>query len=361
VTSVEVVGRESSADDVSPEGLETAVRLVRSRGVTAQLVVVRDGVTLLDRAFGCRQDALFYPFSVSKAYVSVMVHRLVERGALDPDQPVAAYWPDFARHGKAVVTVRHVLRHRSGFTTAGAPLGEALALTHWDAMMRRLERTRLHWEPGAVPAYQYLAYGYVLGEVLRRVTGKELPALLHDEVLATLGVRDTYLGLPDEAWSRHVPVHPGAAGTASVTATINRRATRAAVVPSAGVSTTARDLATFYEALLSGPSLLSGATLAQATRPTSDGEIDRFTRMPVRWGEGFQLGGLRAAGAPSPMGATSSPRTFGHNGSDCCIGWADPDRGLVVAYFTDRLGPRRESMAHLTAVADAILSAVPAS
>jgi CubicO group peptidase (beta-lactamase class C family) len=328
-------------------------------------VVLRDGVTLVDRAFGCAPDALFFPFSVSKAFTTVLVHRLVERGALDPDEPVAASWPQFARHGKGDVTVRHVLRHRSGFATAGAPLGEALALTRWDAMTHRLERTRLRWAPGEVPAYQYLAYGFVLGEVLRRVTGRELPDLLHDEVLAPLGVRDTFLGLPDEAWPRHVPVHPGVAGTAVVTAFVNRRATRVAVVPSAGVSTTARDLGAFYQALLtgatpSGPPLLAAATLAQATRPTSDGEIDRVTRMPVRWGEGFQLGGPRTAPGPdSPMGALSSPRTFGHNGSDCCIGWADPDRGLVVAYLTDRLGPRGEAAAHLRGVADTLLSAVP--
>jgi CubicO group peptidase (beta-lactamase class C family) len=361
----EVVGSEVVAGDVRPEGLAAAVGLVRGRGARAQLVVLRDGVTLLDRCFGCAPDALFYPFSVSKAYTSVLVHRLAERGDLDLDQPVAASWPEFARRGKAAVTVRHVLRHRSGFATAGDPLGEALSITRWEVMIRRLERTALRWAPGEVPAYQYLAYGFVLGEVMRRVTGRELPDLLRDEVLAPLGVRDTFLGLPDAAWPRHVPVRPGAAGVVGVTRAVNRRATRAAVVPSAGVSTTARDLAAFYAALLTGrtpagPPLLAPATLAAALRPTSDGEVDRFTRMPVRWSEGFQLGGPRTApGPPSPMGSRSSPRSFGHNGSDCCIGWADPDRGLVVAYLTDRLGPRRAAMAHLTAVADAILDAVP--
>ncbi|HWB36520.1 MAG TPA: serine hydrolase domain-containing protein [Rugosimonospora sp.] len=359
-SGTEVVGREAAADGVAPEGLAAAARLVRARGARAQLVVLRDGVTVLDRAFGCAPDALFYPFSASKAYTSVLVHRLVERGALDPDEPVAATWPGFGRHGKGAVTVRHVLRHRSGFATAGAPLGEALSMTDWDRMVRRLELTRLRWPPGEVPAYRYLAYGFVLGEVLRRVTGRELPALLHDEVLAPLGVHDTFLGLPDEAWPRHVPVRPGAASAVVVTAAVNRRSTRAAVIPSAGVSTTARDLAAFYQALLSGGTLLRPETLARATRPTSDGEVDRFTRLPVRWSEGFQLGGPRTAGPPSPMGACSSPRAFGHNGSDCCIGWADPDRGLVVAYLTDRLGPLHAAMAHLTAVADAILDAAPA-
>ncbi len=361
-----MVGHEVAGSGVSADGLAAAVRLVRDRGTCAQLVVLRDGATVLDRAFGCAPDALFYPFSASKAYTSVLVHRLAERGVLDLDEPVAALWPRFARHGKGAVTVRQVLRHRSGFATAGDPLGEALSMTHWDRMVHRLEGTRLRWAPGEVPAYQYLAYGFVLGEVVRRVTGRELPELLRDEVLAPLGVHDTFLGLPEAMWGRHVPVRAGAPGVIGVAAAVNRRATRAAIVPSAGVSMTAHDLAAFYAALLSGATpagsaLLAPATLAAAVRPTSDGEVDRFTRLPVRWGEGFQLGGPRsAAGPPSPMGTLSSPRTFGHNGSDCCIGWADPDRGLVVAYLTDRLGPRRAAMAHLTAVADAVLAACPA-
>ena len=363
-----MVGQESGG--LSPDVVDAVERLVRGRGVRAQLVVRRDGETLLDRAYGCAPDALFYPFSASKAWVSVLVHQQVERGAIDLDEPVAAHWPGFARNGKGAVTVRHVLQHRSGFAAAPPPvlsLVEAVSLADWDREIRVVEGLRLRWRPGAVPAYQYLAYGFVLGELLRRVTGRELPELLRDDVLAPLALRDTFLGLPGEAWGRHVPVRSGAAGMAGVAGVVNRRSVREAVVPSAGVQTTARDLAALYDTLLSGrapagPPLLAAGTLAEATRPTSDGEVDRFTRLPVRWSQGFQLGGPRLAPGPaSAMGAHSSPRTFGHNGSDCCIGWADPDRGLAVAYLTDRLGPRHAAMAHLTAVADVILSACPTS
>ncbi|MCL2464948.1 MAG: beta-lactamase family protein [Micrococcales bacterium] len=357
----------AGAAGVRPEALSAAVELVRRRGARAQLVVLRDGVTLLDCAFGCAPDALFFPFSASKAYVSVLVHQQAERGVLDLDEPIAAHWPRFARHGKHRVTVRHVLQHRSGFAAAAPPIAstvEAMSLAHWDREVRVAENMRLHWEPGAVPAYQYLAYGFVLGELLRRVTGRELPELLHGEILAPLGVHDTYLGLPDELWDRRVPVRAAHVALAPVAAAVNRRAVRRAVVPAAVVQGPARDLAALYAALLSGrtaagPALLSPAQLAQAVRPTSDGEIDRLTRMPTRWSQGFQLGGPRAAGAASALGAASSPRAFGHNGSDCCIGWADPDRGLAFAYYTDRLGPRGAAQGHLTAVADAILRAVP--
>ena len=364
-SGLETVGDEVESAGLWPDAVVAAVELVRARGARAQLVVLHEGRTVLDRSFGCAPDALFFTFSASKAYTSVLVHRLVEQGLLGLDEPVAASWPQFARYGKGAVTVRHVLQHRSGFATAGAPLGEALALTDWDRMVHRLEQTRLRWTPGEAPAYQYLAFGFVLGEVVRRVTGRELPELLQAEILTPLGARATFLGLPDEAWSRHVPVQPAAPGLAVVAAAVNRRSARQAVIPAAGVSTTARDLAVFYAALLSGrtpagPALLAPATLAEAVRPTSDGEVDRITRLPVRWSQGFQLAGPRTAPGPaSPMGSRSSPRTFGHNGSDCCIGWADPDRGLVVAYLTDRLGPRRTAMAHLTQLADLLLGAAP--
>jgi CubicO group peptidase (beta-lactamase class C family) len=145
---------------------------------------------------------------------------------------------------------------------------------------------------------------------------------------------------------------------------LNRRSTRRAVIPSAGISTTARDLANFYFMLLQrgsarGLQILPPAIIEHARIPSSDGEIDRCIGTPVRWSQGFQLGGPRPAPfEPGPLGHRSSPRTFGHNGSNCCIGWADPDRNLVVAYVTNQLNGRRVDRAHQAAVADAILRLV---
>ncbi len=122
-------------------------------------------------------------------------------------------------------------------------------------------------------------------------------------------------------------------------------------------------MATFYLMLLRGGSLdgsrvLSPSTVDIARTPSSDGELDRYARAPIRWSQGFQLGGPRhLPGAVSPMGALSSPRAFGHNGSNCCIAWADPDRDLVFAYLTGRLTSRAEDGRHLAAVADTILTA----
>jgi CubicO group peptidase (beta-lactamase class C family) len=143
---------------------------------------------------------------------------------------------------------------------------------------------------------------------------------------------------------------------------LNRRAARRAVVPAAGISTTARDLARFYQALLQGGELdgvrvVNSATIEQATLPSSEGETDRLLNLPIRWSQGFQLGGPGPDARRPPMGRLSSPSTFGHNGSNCCIAWADPTRRLVFAYLTALLPPRHEGADHISSVSDAINAA----
>lgn len=350
---------------VDAGGLARALALVRARGARAQMHVLRDGRPILDRAFGCDPDALFWTFSAGKPYTAVLIRMLSEDGLIDLDAPVARYWPEFGDRGKGGITVRQVLAHRSGLATAGSTLGDALAMTDWPRSVRRVERARPRWQPGSVPAYQIVIHGVMLGELAQRVTGRPLRHLLRARLLDPLGARDTHLGLPDGLLSRAVPVVGRGPVAALAGRYVNRPATRRAVLPSVGVSTTARDLAAFYGMLSTGGVARRGAriltpeSIADMTVPTSDGEIDRYAKAPIRWTAGFQLGGPRSIpGASTPMGALSSPRAFGHNGSNCCIGWADPDRRLVFAYLTDRFGARAD-LAHHAAVADAILAATP--
>jgi CubicO group peptidase (beta-lactamase class C family) len=354
---------------VDPAGTAEALRLVQDRGASAQLCVLRGGRVLLDRAVNCRPDALFWIFSASKPYVAVLVHQLVERGRLGLDDPVAAHWPEFGQAGKAAITVRQVLAHRSGLPTAGGLVGDAIAITDWRLSVRRIERAAPRTEPGSVPAYSPLAYGFVLGELVARITGRPVADVLRTELLEPLGLADTHLGLPTEHWRRHVPLKVGvrrgrarAAGPLVATA-MNQRSFRRAVVPAAGVSATARDVALFYRAMLAAragalPDVLGADAMARALEPSTDGGIDRTSRIPIRWGLGFQLGGPRVgSGWVSPMGTRSDPLTFGHNGSNCCIAWADPERDLVYAYLTNRLTDRVADKAHHVAVADALLDA----
>lgn len=320
--------------------------LVHARGARASLCVLRDGRVLLDIG---PPDALYWIFSASKPFVALLVHQLAVRSEVDLDAPVARYWPEFAGGGKGAVTIRQVLRHRSGFATARGFAGDALTMTDWPRAVRAIERAPLRWEPGSVAAYQPIVFGHILGELVRRVTGTPVESLLASEFLVPLGLADTFLGLPSSLWSRHVPVRGYGWGGPVTARVVNRRAVRRAVIPAAGISTTAHDLARFYQALLDG---FAEAAVAEARRPSGDAVVDRTIGTRVRWAQGFQLGGVGR-----PMGTLSARDTFGHNGSNCCIAWADPGRRLVFAYLTDRLVSGHSAAAHLGEVADAVLKA----
>ena len=355
------------------EELAPAVKLVRARDARAQLCVLRHGRVVVDVAVNCAPNALFWIFSASKPLTALLVHLLAERGALRLDGPVAAHWPEFARHGKQSITVRQVLAHRAGLPVAQGLVRDALVITDWQRSIRHLERARPTYPPGEVPAYHMVSYGFLLGELVRRISGEPVERFLRDEFLTPLGLRDTYLGLParradrrsDELWERHVPIVGRGATERAVAVAANRRSFRAAVIPAAGISTTARDLARFYQALLLGGELdgvrvLRPETIEAARQPSSDGEIDRVIGLPIRWSYGFQLGGQSdERRSPNPMGLLSDRRTFGHNGSNLCLGWADPTRQLVMVYLTDRLAARHVNAPHQAAVSDAILTAFP--
>jgi CubicO group peptidase (beta-lactamase class C family) len=348
---------------IAAHGLDRALGLVTARGAVAQLCVLRDGKVVLDRGFGCGPDALFWIFSASKPFVALLVHLLAERGQLSLDDRVASHWPEFGQGGKESITVRQVLQHRSGLPVARSKTRDALAMPDWQRSVRHIEEARPSWPPGQVPAYHYISYGFILGELVRRVSGTGLPDILAAEFLGPLGLRDTYLGLPGDLWPRHVPIRGrGPAGRISQ-AFVNRHATRQAVIPAAGISATARDLARFYQALLAGGQLdgvriLEPETIEQARLPSSEGETDRFLRLPIRWSQGFQLGGVSREGATHrPMGRLASRQAFGHNGSNCCIAWADPARRLVFVYLTDRLATGDQGARHMASVSDAIVSA----
>jgi CubicO group peptidase (beta-lactamase class C family) len=333
--------------------LDGVVDVVRRRGARAQVCVMRHGEVVFEHRHRCGPDALFYLFSTSKPYVALLVHLLAQRGRIGLDDPLAEHWPEFDRHGKGVITIRQVLQHRAGVPVARSLAHDALAMTNWDRSVRQLERAVPRYPAGAVPAYHILSFGFLLGELVRRVTGAGPSEVLRTEFLEPLGLADTYLGLPDEQWARRVPV----TGSPVSAMLFNRRPVRQAVVPAAGVSSTARDVAGFYAALLGGRTQIRPETLVEARRPTSDDETDRFLKVPMRWSQGFQLGGEEGGNNRfSTMGRASGRTTFGHNGSNACLAWADPERDLVVAYLTDV--PSRTSL-HQTDLSDAVLAAFP--
>ena len=140
----------------------------------------------------------------------------------------------------------------------------------------------------------------------------------------------------------------------------NRRPVRQAVIPAASISATARDVARFYRMLLAGGELdglrvMDPSTIEEARRISSDGEVDQLMHHPVRWAQGFQLGG--PVGQRRPTGTHPDLRTFGHNGSSICNTWADPSRGLVFSYPTNLAAPRRASLRHNAELSDILLDA----
>ena len=351
---------------MDPARLAELDTIVRRHGGNAQVTVLRGGRVAVDRRYG-RGEGLAWVFSASKPVIGILVHQLVDDGALALDLPVADHWPEFAAHGKGGITVRHVLTHRAGLPTSGlrlgGALGDVLALTDWERQVRRAERARPSAPPGVRPAYQYVLHGVILGELVRRVTGRELPELVAERIARPLGLADFHLGLPPERAGEAVPLLAGGITAVPAAAVANRPEVRAAVVPAAGLSTTTADLARFTRALVTGEAggarILSPSAVAELRRPSDRGQIDRFVHLNVRYGQGVQLGGPRNDRLGwGPFGRTSSPRAFGHNGSNVAIAWADPDRDLVLAYSSGRMTNAARDFSHMAAVSDAVIAAV---
>jgi CubicO group peptidase (beta-lactamase class C family) len=354
---------ESEPADVgfNRSGLEKVASLAASRGAASWLTVLRDGEVVLDRRTNCDPDALFYCFSVSKPFVALAIHLLAQRGMLTLDDPVATHWPEYAVNGKDDITLRHVLTHRSGVPfSSGSLVGDALAATDWDRSVELARTARPRWQAGTAVGYQVLSFGFILGEVVRRVSGLPVEEFLRAEFFRPLRLPGIRLGLSDARRSRAVPLVSRGAVQLGSRLTFNRDAVRSAIIPAAGISAGAHDMARFYKAMLKGGKrrdvrVLRRSTVLTARSVSSEGEYDRTLRSHPRWAHGFQLGG--PSQAPRPMGSTASTLAFGHNGSSTCNTWADPDRGLVFVYLTNIVGPRHASLQHMSDVSDALLNA----
>ncbi|MEU6486652.1 serine hydrolase domain-containing protein [Streptomyces sp. NPDC046887] len=359
-------GREHDPEDLDmdPAALDRLTEVVRSRGGAAQVCVLRRGVPVLDRSFGCAPDSLFLLYAATKPFAALTVHLLAERGLIGLDEPVAAYWPEFARHGKGDVTVRHVLQHRAGVPAGRGMVRTMRTATDWQRSVRDLEEARPRWAGGEVAAYHFMSYGFILGEIVQRVTGRTFRDVLTSELFAPLGLDDLHPGLPDEAWGRHVPAradHPSEWPNQWMS---NRRGYRQAVIPSAGVSGTAAQLARFYQMLLEGGTLdgtriLLPESIAEARKPSNDGETDASLKRPVRWAHGFMLGGPGAdpRHLSGVMGSRSDRGTFGHAGTTSSVVWADPTRELVFAYLSNIQPQFGAGIGRLREVSDLVLDA----
>jgi len=304
-----------------------------------------------------QRDTLVNVFSVGKAMAALSLLVLVERGQVDLDAPAARYWPEFAARGKSEVTVRMLLCHRAGLPAIRRSLPR-FAMYDWELMTSALAAEEPWWEPGRTHGYHVNTFGFLIGEIVRRVSGESIGAFFRREVAAPLGA-DFHFGIGPEHDQRIADYlfgdeppemvdddderqfllrqvylnPPGLSGFG----TVNTRAWRAAEMPSTNGHASARAVARIYSALacggaVDGVRLLRTETIERAIAEASSGP-DLVLRRPSRFGLGFQL-----TQPERPLG--TNPRSFGHFGAGGSLGFADPDAQLAFAYTMNQPGPR---------------------
>lgn len=314
-------------------------------------LVVDAAAGLADPATGApvTRDTLFHSFSTGKGATATVVHVLAERGMLDYDTPIAEYWPQFAANGKQHATVRHALTHAVGVPHL-PPDVTAADLCDWDRMCAYIAAQPPLWPVGTGTGYHGWTFGYILGEIVRRVTGHPIATVLREAVTAPLGVTESLLfGVPDPAIVRAAQLIDGgwldAMRSMPDTAPLFRAAPRMflqtlaetgnrpdylrADIPSAGTMT-ANAIARMYAALVSdvdGVRLLSPDRVCDVTG-LAVADTDLILATPTRKALGYFLG-LTWTGA--------SPAAFGATGAGGSIALADPTHGLAFALTKNRL------------------------
>jgi CubicO group peptidase (beta-lactamase class C family) len=309
-------------------------------------------------------DALMMVASCSKGITATVLAILVERGVLDPEEPVATYWPEFAAAGKEQVTVAMVASHTAGLPYPPLGLGlRGLDQHRGEAVTRALAAAPPLWAPGTAMAYHPVTFGTLLDEIVRRAAGSSIAQLVHDWIATPLEI-DLWMGLPDPLiprvvpgrWEDASPMSPVPSSYPAGSYAAHRQAFLAenppmdpdfsdpddvrehyrAERPALGAITDARGLATVYASLLgpvNGVRLIRDDTLSMATRPRTDNVetlIESGTAGPdIRFGLGYQLA--------SPSMPGFGPRSFGHTGAGGRLGIADPDHHIGFGYITSKM------------------------
>ncbi|WP_326725127.1 beta-lactamase family protein [Streptomyces sp. NBC_00243] len=354
----------------------------------AAVTVTLDGESVVDlwggwadaaRTRPWERETLVNVWSTSKGPTALCAHILADRGLLDFDAPVAAYWPEFAAAGKESVLVRHLLSHRAGLSGPREP--HTLAqLLDWELTVERLAAQEPWWEPGSRSGYHAITFGHLVGEVVRRVSGLLPGAFLEREVTGPLGI-DFTIGLPEKESGRAAElVHPRAAPTSEQAAVYaqlapaalaaltnpivgateaNTRQWRAAEIPAANGHGTARAIAALYGIFAGRGSYGSREVLSpQAAERVREGQ---GSCRDLVLGAGFEheteIGlGLWLSGPNGSYGP--NPRAFGHDGFGGSCGLADPEAGVSLGYVMNRMGPHIADDPRKMALVDALYSAL---
>ena len=344
--------------------------------VGATMCLYRDGVKVVDLEGGTTEpggsvpyggDHLQMVFSTTKGATAICAHLLVERGLLDLNEPVATYWPEFAAGGKGDIPVGWLLSHQAGLADIDQPmtLDEAI---DWPTVTAALAAATPLWEPGTKHGYHAVTYGWLVGEVIRRVSGRTVGEFFAEEIAGPLGLEFT-IGTPDELHDRIVPLIPPGpppgvhfgdpdaeqpnmiemlamlmGGDSLITRALtapggafndvdawNRPEVWRAEIPSANGVTTARSLARMYAATVTevdGVRLLSADTVARAIEPQTSGP-DAVLIFEIPFGFGFMRNAMFAK--------FGSPTAFGHYGAGGSVGFADHEHGIGFGYVMNKM------------------------
>jgi CubicO group peptidase (beta-lactamase class C family) len=349
----------------------------------AQLCVYREGVPVVDlwggadaRGVAVEADSLIGLASTTKGVLALLAATLIEDGTLDPRRPVADYWPEYGANGKEDVLLEHVLTHTTGTPTFFSDSGiECVELADWERCIRALERAEPLWAPGTRWSYHAVTVGFLLGEVIRRATGRTAGDLIRDRIGDPLRA-DVWVGLPPEmderalirtpwappgvevvAVSEELPAPTGdravdevASGTHAlrdVIAYLNTPEARRAEIGGGGGLASARAIARIYAAAIGdvdGIRLFSAETLEHVTRDRTSGLPAMWPadlaawESPLSYGLGFTVDG-------SALGPRWAGIRFGHGGAGGIQGFAHPSTELAAGYTctdvnTGALDPR---------------------
>ena len=356
-------------DDESVAAIWAAALDLYRTGVhpAVQLCIRRNGKVLIDRSLGhargngpaddketekvlATPGTPFCVYSTSKGITAMVVHLLHERGALKIQDRVAEYIPEYAQHGKEKTTIAHVLAHRAGVPSISS---DALDLDHLDDreyLLGLITEAKPSLQPGTTLAYHAVSGGFILGEIVHRVTGKPIREVLHDEILGPLDFRWGNYGVAPEDVDRvglsyltGPPLLPPistlttrvlGAPIGEVVELSNDARFLTSMVPSASLVTTANELSRFFEIFrrggeLDGVRVMRPDTVRQALTEQSRHEIDLSLVFPTRFSYGLMLGAKVVS-----LYGRDTDEAFGHLGLINIMGWADPERGLSGALIT---------------------------
>ena len=308
------------------------------------------------------EDTVSIVFSCTKAATAICAHILIDRGDLNPAALVSDYWPEFAKGGKEATTVQMMLNHESALPALRAPVKEG-GFLDWDYMISRMEDEEAFWEPGTRNGYHMVNFGWTVGELVRRVSGRSLGTFFKEEVAEKTGA-DFWIGIPDSFDKPIAPIIPHIPSPDDAFTRFTQKlmtdpasiqalsflnsggwnpndpaAHRAEIGGAGGISNARGQVAMYTPLAVNDGALVSRDQVARMSMVTTATGEDATLLVPTRFASGFMKSmDNRAYPMGDQMTAIIGDTAFGHVGAGGSIGFADTECGLAFSYTMNRMG-----------------------